>query len=96
MSAPTGAASSQSARSRWVEWCSETKRTLRVVGRLVGVLALVLLPKRHEHHAKWIAAFVCAVVLACVIGLFVAYDRDKGGYQFVTETTWTGITSRIN
>ena len=28
------------------------------------------------------------MVLACAIGLFVAYDRDDGGYQFVTETTW--------
>ena len=33
MSAAAGWANSQSARSMWVEKCSETKRTLRVVGR---------------------------------------------------------------
>ena len=33
ISADAGCASSQSARSMWVEKCSETKRTFRVVGR---------------------------------------------------------------
>ena len=33
----TGPACSQSARSRWVEKCSETKRTLRVVWRLASI-----------------------------------------------------------
>ena len=33
MPAEAGCASSQSARSIWVEKCSETKRTFRVVGR---------------------------------------------------------------
>jgi NADH-quinone oxidoreductase subunit M len=47
---------------------------------------MVLLPRKHEGLAKWVAAGVSAVVLACVIGLFVAYDRDDSGYQFVNET----------
>ena len=34
ISAEAGVANSQSARSMWVEKCSDTKRTFRVVGRL--------------------------------------------------------------
>jgi NADH-quinone oxidoreductase subunit M len=55
---------------------------------LAGALIALFLPRDREHYAKWLAAAVSAVVLACVIGLFIAYDRDDGGYQFVTETTW--------
>jgi len=54
---------------------------------IVGALAMVLLPRKHEGLARWLAAGVSAVVLVVVIGLFVAYDRDDSGYQFVNETT---------
>ena len=37
LSAPTGSVVSQSARIRWAEWCSETKRTLRVVWRVLSI-----------------------------------------------------------
>jgi NADH-quinone oxidoreductase subunit M len=53
---------------------------------LVGALAMVLVPQRYETSAKWIASVVSAIVLACVVGLFVAFDRDDSGYQFVTDT----------
>jgi NADH-quinone oxidoreductase subunit M len=53
---------------------------------IAGALAMVLLPARHEGLAKWLAAAVSAVVLACVLGLFLAFDRDDSAYQFVNET----------
>ena len=59
---------------------------------IAGALAMVLLPKKHEGLAKWLAAGVSVVVLAVVIGLFIAYDRDDSGYQFVNETTLSSRT----
>jgi len=55
---------------------------------LAGVLAIVLLPKERSEQAKWIAAAISAIVLAAVLYLFVDYDRDAGGYQFVDTQTW--------
>jgi NADH-quinone oxidoreductase subunit M len=54
----------------------------------LGALAMAFLPRKQEHLARWLAASLSAVVLACVVGLFIAYDRDEGGYQFVNSTTW--------
>ena len=55
---------------------------------IAGVAAILLLPRERESWAKWIAAGVGAVILALTLTLFVAYDRDPGGFQFVDSTTW--------
>ncbi len=55
---------------------------------IAGAALIALLPRAEERRAKWIAAFVSAVVLGIVAVLFVAYDRDDAGYQFVNSTTW--------
>ena len=44
ISPEAGCASSQSARSMWVEKCSETKRTLRVVGRAGSCTSTLSMP----------------------------------------------------
>ena len=55
---------------------------------LAGIAAIALLPREREGWAKWIAAGTAAVILGCVLGLFAAYDRDPGGYQFVDDVLW--------
>ncbi len=55
---------------------------------IVGVAAILLLPRERESWAKWIAAGVGAVILALTLTLFAAYDRDPGGFQFVDSTIW--------
>ncbi len=55
---------------------------------LAGIAAIILLPKERESWSKWIAAAASAVVLGVVVGLFIAYDRDQGGYQFINQHTW--------
>src|SRR3972149_2730987 len=55
---------------------------------LAGVAAIVLLPREREAWGKWIAALVAAVALALVVYLFIDYDRDAGGYQFIDSATW--------
>jgi len=55
---------------------------------LLGVLAIVALPKEREGLSKWIATLVSAAVLAVVLYLFVDYDRGAGGFQYVEQATW--------
>ena len=62
--------------------------TLAIFLPIAGALAIILLPKEEEHRAKVIAAAVTAVVLALVAFMFIDYDRDKAGYQFIDSTTW--------
>ena len=49
-----------------------------------GVLA-VLLPENKRELMKWSMAAIAALTLALSIYVFVAYDNDVGGYQFMTE-----------
>jgi NADH-quinone oxidoreductase subunit M len=70
--------------------------TLAIFLPLAGAAVVALLPRERQDSAKWIAAGVSAVVLAIAIGLFIAYDRDGTGYQFVTETTWIDSGSDFN
>ncbi|HJX61700.1 MAG TPA: NADH-quinone oxidoreductase subunit M [Dehalococcoidia bacterium] len=57
---------------------------------IAAVAAIALLPRERESWAKWIAAGVSTVVLALTLVLFVAYDRDPGGYQFMDSHVWLG------
>jgi NADH-quinone oxidoreductase subunit M len=62
--------------------------TLAIFFPLVGVALIASLPHSQERHAKTIAALTAAATLALAGYLFLDYDRDAGGYQFVDSTTW--------
>ena len=55
---------------------------------LLGVAIIALLPRERERDAKWVAAATAFVVLVATLGLFVAFDRDETGFQFVQSHTW--------
>jgi NADH-quinone oxidoreductase subunit M len=55
---------------------------------ILGAAVILLLPKAGERQAKVIAAIVAAVVLALIAFMFIDYDRDKAGYQFINSATW--------
>jgi len=55
---------------------------------VAGAVVIAFLPKEQEQRVKWIAAGLSTVVLGVVAYLFVDYDRDAAGYQFVNSTTW--------
>src|SRR5688572_18071434 len=55
---------------------------------IAGAAAIAFLPREQERHARVIAAVSAAAVLALVAYLFIAYDRDDGGYQFVDSFKW--------
>jgi NADH-quinone oxidoreductase subunit M len=62
--------------------------TFAIFFPLVGAAIIATLPKDGEHHAKSIAAVTGAIVLAAVAYMFVDYDRDAAGYQFIDSTKW--------
>ena len=62
--------------------------TFAIFFPLVGAVLIATLPRDQEHQAKYVAALASAIVLAAVVYMFLAYDRDKSGYQFVTSKTW--------
>jgi NADH-quinone oxidoreductase subunit M len=62
--------------------------TFAIFFPLVGVLAIATLPKNQEHQAKYIAAVTAAIIFAVVAFMFVDYDRDQSGFQYVTSETW--------
>jgi proton-translocating NADH-quinone oxidoreductase chain M len=55
---------------------------------LAGALLIATLPKEQEQTAKYIAALASAIVLAVVAYLFIDYDRDQAGYQFIDSAKW--------
>jgi NADH-quinone oxidoreductase subunit M len=65
-----------------------TMLTAAIFLPIAGAVLIALLPRAQEQRAKWVAAGVSALVLAIVAALFIAYDRDGAGYQFVNSTTW--------
>ncbi|MEO8456588.1 MAG: NADH-quinone oxidoreductase subunit M [Chloroflexota bacterium] len=62
--------------------------TFAIFFPIIGAIVIASLPKEQESQAKYVAAITAAIVFAAVVYLFIAYDRDKSGYQFVTSKTW--------
>ena len=62
--------------------------TFAIFFPLVGAVLIATLPKDQEQHSKTIAAATSAIVLAVVAYLFIDYDRDQSGFQFIDSMTW--------
>jgi NADH-quinone oxidoreductase subunit M len=65
--------------------------TFIVFSPLVGALLCLVAPrllKRDDADARWIALLSSLVTLAASIALFVAFDKDDSGFQFVERATW--------
>ncbi len=55
---------------------------------LAGAALIALLPSRYERNSRVIATATSAIVLGCAIGLFIAFDKDQGGFQFIQRKPW--------
>jgi len=55
---------------------------------LLGIAAILFVPKDKENLIKWIAAGVTAVPFALSLYLFTAFDRAATGFQFVEQALW--------
>ncbi|KUO52378.1 MAG: NADH dehydrogenase [Desulfitibacter sp. BRH_c19] len=55
---------------------------------VIGALVILLIPEKEEKLIKITAAVSAAVSLILAISLFVLYDKDLGGMQFVQSIPW--------
>ena len=64
---------------------------------LVGALTVLTLPRASESNARWVALFYSALTFIMSIAIFIRFDPDNPGYQFVDRFEWiqggdTGFT----
>ena len=64
---------------------------------LVGALTLLTLPREREGDARWVALFYSVLTFILSIAIFIRFDPDNPGYQFVDRFDWiqgadTGFT----
>ena len=64
---------------------------------LVGALTLLTLPREREGDARWVALFYSVLTFILSIAIFIRFDPDNPGYQFVDRFEWiqgadTGFT----
>ncbi len=60
---------------------------------LIGALLVLALPRSEEKNARVVATLSTVVTFGFALGLFIAYDRDQGGYQFVNAREWFSAAS---
>ncbi|MBM3138695.1 MAG: NADH-quinone oxidoreductase subunit M [Chloroflexi bacterium] len=53
-----------------------------------GALMVALLPRERSHEAKWVALAFSALAFLTSIAVFLRFDRDAVGYQFVDRFEW--------
>jgi NADH-quinone oxidoreductase subunit M len=62
---------------------------------VAGLVLIMMTPEEQVQRIKWISAFFSGATLVLVGYLFVAYDTQSGGLQFVEKIPWVeslGIT----
>ncbi|MEZ4554594.1 MAG: NADH-quinone oxidoreductase subunit M [Dehalococcoidia bacterium] len=54
----------------------------------IGALVIALLPRGRAQDARWVALVASGLAFAISILVFVQFDRDQAGYQFVDRFEW--------
>ncbi len=57
----------------------------------VAAVLVLLLPRRYEQHAKWVALAASVAILALSIQMFFAFDLNGSGFQYVERHQWVDI-----
>ena len=55
---------------------------------VAGLFTILILPAREKNKIKWASAFFSGLTMIISVYLFVAYDKNIGGLQFVERTVW--------
>jgi len=55
---------------------------------IVGLAIILLIPPERKDLIRWVSAVFSGLSLLLSIYLFVAYDRNSGGLQFVEKIPW--------
>jgi NADH-quinone oxidoreductase subunit M len=67
--------------------------TLIIFIPAVVAAVILLLPDEMEDYSRWLALGASLVVLVLAAALFVQFDNDQAGYQFVVRETWVDVGS---
>jgi NADH-quinone oxidoreductase subunit M len=59
----------------------------------VAALAVMVLPQRYEQQAKWVALAASLAILGLSIQMFLAFELDHSGFQYVVREDWVDIGS---
>jgi len=62
---------------------------------VAGLLAILVIPEARKTQIKWVSAVFSGITLILSLYLFLAYDKQLGGLQFVEKFLWVesiGIT----
>jgi NADH-quinone oxidoreductase subunit M len=54
----------------------------------IGLLVIIFLHEKRMQEIKWVSAVFSGITLALSLYLFLAYDRGRGGLQFVEKLIW--------
>lgn len=57
----------------------------------VAAVVILLLPRAAEQQAKWVALLASLAMLAVSVAMFLSFDLDADGYQFVERHDWVDI-----
>jgi NADH-quinone oxidoreductase subunit M len=55
---------------------------------IAGLFTILFLPAGEKTKIKWISAIFSAITMVISIFLFIAYDKNVGGLQFVERVSW--------
>ena len=55
---------------------------------VTGLLVILAIPERHARAIKIVSALFSGLTLLLSITLYLAYDQQAGGYQFVERVEW--------
>jgi NADH-quinone oxidoreductase subunit M len=55
---------------------------------VAGLLIIMFIPNHRTREIKWVSAVFSGITLALSIYLFLAYDKQTGGLQFVEKIAW--------
>jgi NADH-quinone oxidoreductase subunit M len=55
---------------------------------VIALLVIIFIPDDRKMLIKWVSLFFSGITLALSIYLFFAYDKAKGGLQFVERVLW--------
>ena len=55
---------------------------------VAGLMLILFLPDHRHREIKWVSAVFSGITMVIATGLFAAYDRELGGFQFVERIAW--------
>ena len=55
---------------------------------VLGMIVVMLIPKRNENTIKYVAVLITAIPLILAIAIFFNFDRSEAGFQYVQKATW--------